>query len=222
LRSRAAWVPAFGFSAPPWQAFIGGFTTVLAAQAILSVTILVDQFFAARLGEGAISSLGYAGRLLGLVNGVMAIAVTRATLPVFSRAMPADPPRIRKVAFHWAAVLALVGAIAALVGWVSAPSIVRVFFEHGTFGAADTEAVATLFRFGLLQLPFYFASLVLVSLHSSRGGYGVLVLGGVLGLTVKVTAIWLLVGVFGLKAIMMAAAFMYLGNLLLLVGASLV
>lgn len=221
VRSRDVWVPAFGFSAPPWHAFVRGFTAVLAGQAILSVTTLVDQFFAARLGEGAISSLGFAGRLLGLINGVMAIAVTRATLPVFSRAVPADLPRIRRVAFHWAAALALVGATAALVGWAAAPSVVRVLFEHGTFSAADTELVATLFRFGLLQLPFYFASLVLVSLHASRGGYGVLVLSGVLGLTVKVVAIWLLIGAFGLKAMMLAAALMYLGNLLLLVGASL-
>jgi peptidoglycan biosynthesis protein MviN/MurJ (putative lipid II flippase) len=216
-RSRdATWVPAFGFSAPPWQAFIPSFTLVLAGQAILSLTILIDQFFAARLGVGAISSLGYATRLLGLINGVMAIAITRATLPVFSRAMPADVPRIRRVAFRWAAMLALVGATAALVGWACAPSVIRVLFERGTFSAADTEQVASLFRFGLLQLPFCFASLVLVSLHSSRGGYGVILLSGVLGVTVKVTAIWLLVGVLGLRAIMIATALMYLGNMLLL------
>ena len=76
-------------------------------------------------------------------------------------------------------------------------------------------------EFGLLQLPFYFAGLVFASLHSSRGGYRVLVLSGVLGLTVKVVSMWLLIGAFGLKAIMMATALMYLANMVLLVGASL-
>lgn len=221
VRSRDAWAPVFSFSAPPWHAFVRNFSLVLAGQAILSLTILVDQFFAARLGEGAISSLGYAGRLVGLLNGVMAIAITRSTLPVFSRAASADPLRIRRVAFHWAVLLAIVGAIAASVGWILAPSIVGAIFQHGTFGAEDTDVVATVFKFGLLQLPFYFSGLVFASLHSSRGRYGVLVLCGVLGLTVKVVALWLLVGAFGLRAIMMATALMYLANMLLLVGASL-
>jgi putative peptidoglycan lipid II flippase len=220
VRSRDVWVPAFGLSSPAWQAFGRSFSLVLAGQAILSLTILVDQFFAAKLGVGAISSLGYAGRMLGLISGVMAVAVTRSTLPVFSRAISAGLPKIRRVAFNWAALLALVGAGAAIVGWVLAPSMVRIIFQHGTFGAADTEVVATLFRFGLLQLPFYFAGLVFASLHSARGGYGVLVLTGVLGLTVKVVAIWLLVGPLGLKAIMVAAALMYLVNMVLMGGAS--
>jgi peptidoglycan biosynthesis protein MviN/MurJ (putative lipid II flippase) len=221
VRSRDASVPALGFSAPTWHAFLPSFTLVLAGQAILSLTILVDQFFAARLGVGAISSLGYAGRLLGLINGVMAIAITRSTLPVFARAMSGDMRKMRRVAFHWAGLLALVGTGAAIMGWALAPSVVRAIFEHGTFGAADTKVVATLFRFGLLQLPFYFAGLVFASLHSSRGGYGVLVLAGVLGLTVKVVGMWLLIGYLGLTAIMIAAALMYLANMGLLFGASL-
>jgi peptidoglycan biosynthesis protein MviN/MurJ (putative lipid II flippase) len=221
VRSREVRAPAFGFSATPWRAFAGSFTLVLAGQAILSLTILIDQFFAARLGVGAISSLGYAGRLVGLINGVMAIAITRSTLPEFSRALSADPGKIRRLALHSATVLALVGAAAAIVGWLFAPQVVRTIFEHGTFGATDTEVVTTLFRFGLLQLPFYFAGLVFASLHSSRGGYRVLVLSGVLGLTVKVVSMWLLIGAFGLKAIMMATALMYLANMVLLVGASL-
>jgi peptidoglycan biosynthesis protein MviN/MurJ (putative lipid II flippase) len=218
--SRNPGVPSFGFSAPPWQAFAGAFTAVLAAQAILSVTLLVDQFFAARLGEGAISSLSYATRMLGLISGVIAIAVMRSTLPVFSRVLTADRRRIRRIAFQWSALLAVLGASATLVGWVLAATFVRVLFQHGTFGAGDTEAVARLFRFGLLQLPFYFASLVLVSLQSSRGGYGVITIICVLGLVVKVLAVWLLIGTFGLTAIMIATALMYLANLLLLIGAS--
>jgi peptidoglycan biosynthesis protein MviN/MurJ (putative lipid II flippase) len=213
--------PSLRISSPAWAAFVRGSTTVLAGQAILGVTTLVDQFFAAGLGEGAISSMGYATRVLGLVNGVVAIAVTRSTLPVFSRTALIDARRVRTVAIRWTTLLGLAGVAAALTGWALAPWIVRTLFEHGTFGAADTDAVATLLRFGLLQLPFYFASLVLVSLHSSRGGYRVLVVSGALGLLVKLAGIWLLVGALGLKALMISAAMMYLANMLLLLAVGL-
>jgi peptidoglycan biosynthesis protein MviN/MurJ (putative lipid II flippase) len=218
IRSGDVRAPSFGLSSSAWGPFAHGFALVLAGQAILGVTTLIDQFFAAGLGEGAISSLGYAARVVGLLSSVVAITVTRATLPVFSRATATDVRRIRRVAFQWAALLGLAGAAAALIGLMLAPWIVKVLFERGTFTAHDTERVATLVRFGLLQLPFYFSGLVFVSLHSSRGGYRIILLSGVLGLSVKVAAIWLFVGTFGLPALMMSTALMYLANLLLLLS----
>jgi putative peptidoglycan lipid II flippase len=218
IRSGDVGAPAFGLSSSAWGPFARGFALVLVGQVIFGVTTLIDQFFAASLGEGAISSLGYAARVVGLLNGVVAITATRATLPVFSRATATDARRIRRVAFQWAALLGLAGAAAALIGLMSAPWIAKVLFERGTFTAHDTERVATLLRFGLLQLPFSFYSLVFVSLHSSRGAYRVLLLSGVLGLTVKVAAIWLLIGTFGVGALMMSTALMYLANMLLLLS----
>jgi putative peptidoglycan lipid II flippase len=216
IRSRDAPAPAFGLSSSAWGPFGHGVALVLLGQAILSLTTLIDQFFAAGLGEGGISSLGYATRLVGLLIGIVALPVTRATLLVFSRAS-GDARTIRRVAFQWAALLGLAGAVAALIGLMVAPWIVKVLLERGTFTANDTDRVATLFRFGLLQLPFYFSSLVFVSLHASRGGYRVILFGGVLGLSVKVAATWLLIGTFGLPSLMMSTALMYLANLLLVI-----
>lgn len=216
IRSHEVRAPAFGLSAAAWGPFAHGFGLVLIGQVILGVSTLVDQFYAAGLGVGAISSMGYATRILGLLNTLVAITVTRATLPVFSRAGPADAARIRRIAFQWAALLALVGALAAVAGLLFGPWIVRLLFERGTFTAGDTSQVATLLRFGVLQLPFYFASLVFVSLHSSRGRYRVILLSGVVGVSVKLLAIWLLVGALGLPGLMMSTALMYLANTVLL------
>jgi hypothetical protein len=90
IRSRDIRAPAFGLSSSAWGAFAHGFALVLVGQAIMGVTTLIDQFFAAGLGEGGISSLGYAARIVGLLIGIVAIPVTRATLPVFSRATVDD------------------------------------------------------------------------------------------------------------------------------------
>ena len=86
IGSGAVRIPVFRLSSPAWKSFTHGFALVVLGQVIIGATTLIDQFFAAGLGEGAIHSIGYAARLVGLLNGVVALTATRATLPVFSRA----------------------------------------------------------------------------------------------------------------------------------------
>ena len=59
---------------------------MLAGQALISFIGIIDQFFAAPLGTGAIATLSYANRILASMLGLGATAVARATLPVFSQA----------------------------------------------------------------------------------------------------------------------------------------
>lgn len=218
-RREAHGLPAFSLTSPTWAPFRQGFAVMMLGQAVMSVTALVEQFFAARLGEGAISQLGYANRIIALVLGVLATGATRATLPVFARLRASGAGHVRRVALQWAAWLALGAVVLALLGWLLAPWGVRLLFERGTFSRSDTLNVALLLRYGLLQMPFYVASLVLVSLHSSEGRYGLLLMSGVLGLAVKVGASVALLPVLGLPALVLSSTVVSAANAMLLFGA---
>ncbi len=211
--------PAFRVSSPQWAPFWQGFGIMMVGQAILSLTTVIDQFFAARLGEGAISSLGYAGRILALALSLVATAVTRSTLPVFSQSRASGGVDVQRIARRWTTLLAFVGVAMVGIGWILAPWAVRILFERGTFTTGDTQIVARLVRLGLLQLPFYFASLVFVSLHSSFGQYRLLLWSGVLGLGTKVIANFLLIPTFHVGALMLSNVAVYGANLLLLAKA---
>jgi putative peptidoglycan lipid II flippase len=207
-------VGSFSLSSPAWAPFWRGFGVMILGQALMALTTLVDQFFAAGLGEGAISSLGYASRLLSLVNGIVATAVARATLPVFSRLRAGGGATgTRDLAMRWAGILAVIGVLSALLGWLIAPEVVRVLFQRGTFTSADAQQVSMLSRYGLFQLPFFFASLVFVSLHSSRGHYGVLLAASALGLSVKIAVVWWLKDTLGVGALIISTAAMYAVNM---------
>jgi putative peptidoglycan lipid II flippase len=212
IRSRQHRGASFRLSSSAWIPFWQAFGVMILGQALMSVTTLVDQFFAVGLGEGAISSLGYAGRVLSLANSIVATAVARATLPIFSRSNAAGEINTRRIARHWATIMGVVGLASVLIGWILAPEVVRILFQRGTFTAADTEYVSMLLRYGLFQLPFYFASLVYVSLHSSRGDYKVLVISALLGLAVKSILVVYLIGRLGAKALLISTAVMYAGN----------
>ena len=183
------------------------------------VTALVEQFFAARLSEGAISQLGYSNRILALVLGVLATAATRATLPVFAKLRAAGSQDLRPFALQWAMWFGL-GAIAiGALGWLLAPWGVKLLFERGTFTSTDTANVAMLLRYGLVQLPFYVASLVLVSLQASEGRYGLLLVSGILGLAVKTGASFALLSLMGIGGLVLSSAAVYAVNVALLASA---
>jgi len=106
------------------------------------VNIVVNTFFASRV-VGANTWLQCAFRLMQLPLGVFAVAVaTVAGAGVAQRAADRD----------MAAVRATVGAALRLVAFLNVPSavglvvlarpIISLVYQHGRFGAADTEATA--------------------------------------------------------------------------------
>ena len=200
--------PHLARQSPQWPAFWKGFGITLAGQALMSVAGLTDQFFAAHLGTGAIATLSYANRILALILGMGGLVVSRATLPVFSQAQAQGGLLLRRVAAHWAGLLFVLGLVAMIVGWWLAPLGVKLLFERGAFTATDTGAVTEVFRYGLLQLPLYFAGLVLVSLLVSQRRYHLLSIIGGANLIVKIIVAMLLVPDFGMSGLMISTSIM--------------
>lgn len=200
--------PRLTRQSPQWPAFWQGFGIMLVGQALMSLTGIIDQFFAAHLGTGAIATLSYANRILALILGMGAMVVSRATLPIFSQAQAQGGAQLHRVAAHWACLLFVLGVVAMIVGWWLASWGVKLFFERGAFSADDTEVVAAVFRYGLPQLPFYFAGLVLVSLLVSQRKYHVISVIGALNLVVKIISNVLIVPYLGISGLMISTSIM--------------
>lgn len=201
--------PRFALHSPQWQPFWRGFGIMLAGQALLGLSNVVDQFFAAHLGPGGIAALGYANRIVALVLGLGATAVGRATLPVFSQAQAKGSQDVSRMAMHWAQLLFGLGVATVVFGWWLAPWGVRMVFERGAFTARDTHVVTDVLRYALFQVPFYFSSLVLVSVVSSRRDYTILSFLALTGLVVKLISNAVLVPWIALKGLVLANAVVY-------------
>ena len=206
--------PAFTRVSPQWQWFWKGFGIMLGGQALLSFTVIIDQFYAVALGTGAIATLGYANRVLSLILSLAAIAVSRATLPVFSQATTSGAGDVQRVANSWAGLMFGAGIIVMLVSYLLAPWAIKLLFERGEFSSGDTQVVAEALRYGLPQLPFYFSSMVLVSFALSQGKYGLIFWSGVIGCAGKIIGNIILVPFLGINGIALAATFVYGANAL--------
>lgn len=218
IRSGEIEKPRFTVRSDHWSVFWNGFGIMLAGQVLLSFIVVIDQFFAARLGEGSIATLSYANRILALLLSLGATAVARATLPIFSQAESRESgaTHLIRVANHWAFFMFVLGVVGVFVGWWLAPWGVRLLFERGAFTADHSDAVTEVLRYGLAQLPFYFSGLVLVSLLSSWQKYKLIAISGGCNLLVKVVANFAFVPFFGIGGIVMANAAMYFVSCILL------
>ena len=197
--------PRLARSSPQWSWFWQGFGIMVGGQALMSLTVVIDQFYAAGLGTGAIAMLGYANRILSLILGLAAIAVSRATLPIFAQ----GAAHLRAVAHLWAGILFALGLLAMLAGYAAAPWMVQVLYERGQFGAADTVAVAEVLRYGLPQMPFYFSSMVLVSYALSQRRYKLVFFSALIGCAAKIAGNVLLVPALGVNGIALGTTLVY-------------
>lgn len=193
--------PIFHRESTQWPWFWKGFGILVAGQALMSLTVIVDQFFAARLPTGAIATLGYANRILALILGLAATAVARATLPVFSGAQAQGGDALHKVMMHWVRLQFMLGLGAAIVGYLLAPWGIKLLFERGAFTAANTAAAAEVLRYGIAQVPFYFSGLVFASYAASQGLYKLLFWSCVIGIVFKVIFNAALVPSLGIRGI---------------------
>lgn len=201
--------PRLSWSSSHWPAFRSGFGIMFVGQIFVSLTSVIDQFWLASVGDGALSTLGYANRVIALVIGLAATAIGRAMPPVLARARVQGHARVHRIAGFWVRLIFGVGIVALALGWWLAPQVVRLLFERGAFTSANTLAVSDVLRCLLLQVPFYFASVALFYSLANADHYVRLAGIAVVLFAVKVLGNALLAPTFGVNGIALSTSAMY-------------
>jgi putative peptidoglycan lipid II flippase len=204
----------FGPASGVWTTLYGSLALVAFGQFILGLTLPIDQAFASGLGEGALATLGYANRLLGLPTGLMVI-LTRAFLPVLSGAVADGHMELgRRQTLRWALLMAAGGAAGLAIGWIAAPAMITLLFQRGAFTPEDSANLAIAVRLGLFQLPFFFGGMVLVQWFAAASRFDQLLYVTIVALGVKLMLNFLLVPIFGLPGVLLATSGMYAASFL--------
>lgn len=122
---------------------------------LLQITTILNQNFASRLGEGAITYIYSADRLLELPLSLVSVSLGVALLPTLSSLWSRNEKDKMSETLSYYMGLNLYVVFAAALGlfFLSEP-IVEALFFHGHFSAADVEATSTVLRiWALIMIP---------------------------------------------------------------------
>jgi len=134
---------------------------VIAASAV-QMNVLINSGFAARLGDGPVSWLNIAFRLMQLPLGIFGVAVATVTLPLISRsAAVGNMVEFRGALAHAIRLVMLLTIPSAIGLIILADPIISLIYEHGRFTAFATDQTALALRCYAVGLVAYSADKVL-------------------------------------------------------------
>jgi len=136
----------------------------LIAASSVQVNVVVNSGFASLLGNGPITWLQYAFRLMQFPLGMFGVALSTVALPMLSRmAAAADHEGFRTELARGLRLVLLMTVPAAIGLIMLAGPIVSVLYQHGRFSAHDALETAGALRLYAIGLCGYAALKVLVN-----------------------------------------------------------
>jgi putative peptidoglycan lipid II flippase len=128
---------------------------VIAASAV-QVNVLINSGFAASLGNGPVSWLNIAFRLMQLPLGIFGVAIGTVTLPLVSKsAARGDTAEFRAILARGMRLAFLLTIPSAIGLAMLASPIVSVIYQHGRFTAEMTRQTAGALQFYAIGLVSY-------------------------------------------------------------------
>ena len=124
--------------------------------AATQINVAVNTILATSQGDGAVSWISYAFRIMQLPIGIFGVAVAQATLPVISRqAASGDKEAMAGTLASSIRLSAFINLWACFACVALAEPVIRIIYQHGRFGIADTLATTDVLRAYSLGLVFY-------------------------------------------------------------------
>ena len=202
-------LPSISIKSKHWSLMVSGFKIMLIGQFFMSFIGVADKYFAAGLGEGALSILNYSDRVVNLGLGLGTLVIGRAILPVFSDMNMKKDSKLRKKALQMSTLFLLVGAIIVLFVSSYSTGIIELIFERGSFTSNNTKLVSNLFSISIYQIPFYLSGMVLAYTLKSMQKYKELAIISFICLITKISLIIFLIEKFELEALVLSTVGVY-------------
>ena len=205
---------------PEYSSMLRQFWPAAASSLLMSVTLLIDQSFAAHLAEGSVSSLAYGTRLTSVAATIFVAVVAAVALPAFSRLAAERRTTDLRRAFSLAVGgILLVSLPFAAVCSFAADWIVDLMYVRGEFTPADAAVAASVQSVHAWHIPVYAIGMLAVRALASIRATWVMMVGSSLNLATDFIVNSLGVPRFGVAAIGFATTAMYLVSAVFLTAA---
>lgn len=185
--------------------------------AATQINILVNSMLASSQGDGAVSWLSYAFRLMYFPIGVFGVAISTVTLTKVSQHVASEDYQAIRASLLQSLRMVLVLTVPSGVGLaVLGIPIISVIYEHGRFTADDTYATSMALAAYSIGLSAYSGVKVLVPVLYSLGRARSVLWSSGLSVITNVALCLTLVGPLGFKGLALSASVSALLNMAVL------
>jgi len=181
------------------------------------INILVNTWLATQQGEGPVSWLNYAFRLMQFPLGIFGVAVATAALPTISaQAATRDFQSLGKTISGSLKMVLLINIPASVGLMVMSRPIIALIYEHGKFKASDTIQTSNALIFYAVGLFSYSSVKVLVPAFYALGRSYIPVAISVVSVAFNIASNLLLIGPLGFRGLALGTSMASFLNLALL------
>lgn len=189
----------------------------LLGTAATQVNVFVNNNFASRLDDGAVSWLNYGFRLMQFPIGVFGVAIATATLPAVARAAARADRSEFRATLASSVRLALFLTVPSAAGLiVLGEPIVALIYERGSFLSSDTVETAGALGFYAVGLVGYAVVKILAPAFYAIDDAKTPARISVLSIVTNIALCALLVGPLGHRGLALSTALVATGNAVLL------
>ncbi|HKV39925.1 MAG TPA: murein biosynthesis integral membrane protein MurJ, partial [Blastocatellia bacterium] len=210
--------PGLSFTHPGVRRILRLMTPAVVGAAALQVNVVVNSNFASSLpGNGPVSWLAYAFRLMQFPIGVFGIAISTATLPAVSRSAALGRMdqfrRTLATSLRLAFILTIPSAVGLIV--LGGP-IIALIFQRGGFTFEDTRHTAGALGFYAIGLAGYAAVRILAPAFYALDDAMTPMLASLISILVNLGLNWALAGPLGERGLALSTSVVAILNFALL------
>lgn len=157
---RSGWRPKIDFSTTQaWSDLKAMFIPALIGAGVNQLNLFTTRALAFFLDDNALAVYYFANRIVEIPVGIFTVTITTVVFPLFASYAAERKMRELGETFSYGMRLILAINIPATLGIiVLAQPLVRGFFQHGNFSAADTALTVPVLYIFALAVPFYAVS----------------------------------------------------------------
>jgi putative peptidoglycan lipid II flippase len=160
-RLRMLPMPRFDWRDPGVRRVLGAMGPAVIGVSAAQISALINTQLAASLGDGRISWITYADRLMEFPSALLGVALGTVLLPSLAKHHADEDPVEYSALLDWGLRLAFLLALPAAVAlWVLAVPLISTLYQYGQFGVVDVMAT----RDALLGYSVGLLGLILVKI----------------------------------------------------------
>lgn len=183
------------------------YAPLVVAALFVSLGIPVNNMIAASLSPGSVSAYGLGTKFIAFFTGLIGTGISTVMLPHFSSYFATD--RIvdarKELSFFLFAATIISIPLTVIIYLLTGP-MVNVIFKGGLFTVQDIGIVSRITEYGIIQLPFFCANMLLVKFANARRKNGLVMITSVLALAINVVLNFLFIGKMGVAGIALASS----------------